>query len=675
MKQKYEDAKAYQTYRNMLEDLQNFPFTFTYNGITYNGFGEPALIPVSKIVTNQQGCESMKLEWQLEDVLQITLFCSFYASHGAMEWTVWFENISQKDSGIIENVKSSVLLEGGRPVLKGIYGDHEKNYEPYVFDLDQKNVHFESNSGRATHICFPYFNLEHGDGGSMLAIGWAGTWTADFEKTEGGVLYTARSVNNLKTYLKPGESIRTALFVVAPYMVRDENFATNYWRSWYMQHNLPKADAAGNDLQPFSTCCLASDTGLVNSDGSISEQYDTWKPSIDKMIEEDAKVDFRWFDAGWYVAPDGGSAEPYVKGRDWWDTVGTWELDPAKWPGQSFLESTEYARKLGMKTLVWFEPERVTYPDDLCRNYGYQKEWAIEQEGVAAISNNIGDPACRKWTTDRICKMLKENKVEMYREDNNCNPAQLWQFLDDKEGADRSGITECKFINGHYRMWDDFIACTLSYGGCGFVDSCASGGGRNDLESMRRGIPLLRSDADRTSTALRLSMTTAFNRWIPFCGANTKEKLTQLAATGRSDVYTWRASYLAALNVDSQFVQDPNQDFDMLRFGLKEWKRVSRYLLKDFYVLTPWHDQNDTAGFTAFAYVDPETEEGVLLAFRQEDCPDSELTLELPWLAAEALLINEDTQEQCTVTPGDRLNLTFDDPRTARLLWIRRKGA
>ena len=120
MKQKYENAKAYQTYRNMLEDLQNFPFTFTYNGITYNGFGEPALIPVSKIVTNQQGCESMKLEWQLEDVLQITLFCSFYASHGAMEWTVWFENISQKDSGIIENVKSSVLLKGGRPVLRGI---------------------------------------------------------------------------------------------------------------------------------------------------------------------------------------------------------------------------------------------------------------------------------------------------------------------------------------------------------------------------------------------------------------------------------------------------------------------------------------------------------------------------------------------------------------------------
>ncbi len=674
MKEKYENIKAYEQYRKMLENLQSFPFSFTYRDNVYQGFGAQALKLADKTVSNFQGRESTKIEWILEETLKVTLLCSFYASHGVTEWTVWFENISQGNSGIIENVKSSVLLEGARPVLKGIYGDHEKNYEPYVFELDQQNVHFESNSGRATHICFPYFNLEHGDGGSMLAIGWAGTWTADFEKTEGGVLYTARSVNNLQTYLKPGESIRTALFVVAPYTVRDENYATNYWRSWYMQHNLPKADAEGNSLKPFSTCCLASDTGLVNSDGSISERYDTWKSSIDKMLAEDVKVDYRWFDAGWYTAPDGGSAEPYVKGRDWWDTVGTWELDPAKWPGQTFLESTEYARKHGMKTLVWFEPERVTYPDELCKNYGYQKEWAILQDGVAAISNNIGDPTCRQWTTDRICKMLKENKVEMYREDNNCNPAQLWKFLDDKEGADRRGITECKFIDGHYRMWDDFIACTLSYGGCGFVDSCASGGGRNDLESMRWGVPLLRSDADRTSTALRLSMTTAFNRWIPFCGANTKEKLTQLAATGRSDVYTWRTSYLAALNVDSQFVQDPNQDFDMLRFGLKEWKRVAPYLLKDFYVLTPWHDQNDKEGFTAFAYVDPEAEEGVLLAFRQEDCLSSDLTLELPWLAADALLVDEDTKQQYVVAPGERLNLTFDEPRTARLLWIRKKG-
>jgi hypothetical protein len=57
-----------------------------------------------------------------------------------------------------------------------------------------------------------------------------------------------------------------------------------------------------------------------------------------------------------------------------------------------------------MKTLMWFEPERITDPESLVKNYGYQLEWAIRREGNTAISNNIGDPACFRWTVDRIKK-------------------------------------------------------------------------------------------------------------------------------------------------------------------------------------------------------------------------------------------------------------------------------
>jgi alpha-galactosidase len=260
----------------------------------------------------------------------------------------------------------------------------------------------------------------------------------------------------------------------------------------------------------------------------------------------------------------------------------------------------------------------------------------------------------------------------MYREDNNCNAAKLWAHLDRLEGENRQGITESKFIIGHYKMWDDIIACTLSYGGCGFVDSCASGGGRNDLESMRRGVPLLRSDSDRTTASLRLSMTSSFNKWIPFCGANTKEKISELAPTGQSDPYVWRASYLPALNVDSQFVHDQSQNFDMLRFGLSEWKRVSPFLLKDFYTLTPWHREKDTYGFTAFCYLDPEKDEGVILAFRQEKCARDTLSISLPFVSEtdKYVVTDEDTGKRATVNKA--LSLYFDAPRSAKLLWIKK---
>ncbi|MBO4930798.1 MAG: alpha-galactosidase, partial [Clostridia bacterium] len=393
---------------------------------------------------------------------------------------------------------------------------------------------------------------------------------------------------------------------------------------------------------------------------------------LKKMIAENVKVDIRWFDAGWYTAPDGSSPV-----SDWWGTVGTWELDPVKWPDTTFLESTEFARENGTRTLMWFEPERVTDVENLVKNYGYDPAWAIRREGVGSISNNIGIPACYDWTVGRICKVLAENKVGIYREDNNSDPGALWKYLDTLEGDNRTGITECRFVDGHYRMWDDIIACTLSFGGSGFVDSCASGGGRNDLESLRRGVPLLRSDADRTTTALRLSMTTGFNKWIPFCGANTKEKVGELDATGRTDVYTWRASYLPALNVDSQFTQDPDQDFSILRFGLHEWAKLKKYLLKDFYVLTPWHDKNDRAGFTAYAFVDEDEQRGAVLAFRMEDCEDDTLTVKLPFADSDGdcpcrwKLTDEDTGE--TWTTDGEMTLTFAEKREARLIWVEKE--
>ncbi len=672
MKRNYKNFQATEQYRALASNLSDMPFSFVYDGTEYKGFSPAHFTLIGRDVVRSDEKETQTFTFLFSQTLEVSLILTHYLSHGVTEWTVWFQNTSDKNSGVLEDLKTELSFKGKYPVLKGILGDYVNQYNPYSIDLQNQMIEFSSDSGRATHINFPYFNLEYGDEGAMLAIGWAGTWNARFSSKGNVSTYTATAVNGLKTYLKPGEKIRTALFVLAPYTVRDEQYATNFWRDWFVTHNLPKADTTGAELAPFSTCCIANDTGFPNSDGSISERYTTWKPSLEKMIAENAKVDFRWFDAGWYVCPDGTSAQPFVKGHDWWDTVGTWELDPVKWPGKSFLESTDFARQNGMKTLVWFEPERVTDPENLAKNYGYNTDWAIRIDGDRAISNNIGDPACLKWTTERICKMLRENKVEMYREDNNCNASRLWKHLDDLEGENRHGITESKFITGHYKMWDDIIACTLSYGGCGFVDSCASGGGRNDLESMRRGVPLLRSDSDRTNVALRLSMTTAFNKWIPFCGANSKEKESQGAFTGVSDPYVWRASYLPALNVDSQFVCDAEQNFDMLRFGLREWKKVTPYLLKEFYTLTPWHKEKDNTDFTAICYYDPEKEEGIVLAFRQEKCKRDLLRVSLPFAgAADRYTVTDEDSGEQTTTDGS-MTLCFDEPRQSKLLWVKK---
>ena len=167
-------------------------------------------------------------------------------------------------------------------------------------------------------------------------------------------------------------------------------------------------------------------------------------------------------------------------------------------------------------------------------------------------------------------------------------------------------------------------------------------------------------------------MTTAFNKWIPFCGANTKEKTSELAPTGVSDPYVWRASYLPSLNVDQQFVYDADQNFDMLRFGLKEWKKVAPYLLKEFYTLTPWHKEKDTTDFTAFCYYDPDKEEGVILAFRQEKCDRDMLRVSLPFAGEtdKYSIIDVDSGKKASVY--GIITLCFEAPRTAKLLWVKK---
>ena len=52
------------------------------------------------------------------------------------------------------------------------------------------------------------------------------------------------------------------------------------------------------------------------------------------------------------------------------------------------------------------------------------------------------------------------------------------------------------------------------------IDECASGGRRNDLEMMRRAVPLWRSDKTMEPIGQQ-TMTYGISMWIPFFGTGT----------------------------------------------------------------------------------------------------------------------------------------------------------
>ena len=218
----YRNPQADAWYESIVKDPAGFPFRFSCGGRLIRGFPDSVFTRIGTAVCRESGKETAEIQWRKDEALFVTLRCTHYAEYGITEWTVWFENRGAEDTDVISDAETILTFPGKYPTLKGILGDHGNKYRPYALDITAQPRYFESNSGRATHVNFPYFNLEYGDGGVLLAIGWAGSWRADFryDAAEGITEYRARSVNRLRTVLRPGERIRTALFVCAPYRER-----------------------------------------------------------------------------------------------------------------------------------------------------------------------------------------------------------------------------------------------------------------------------------------------------------------------------------------------------------------------------------------------------------------------------------------------------------------------
>lgn len=646
---KEEIPESYKEFLNYLTDLSKFPCSFKYDEQNYNGLNQLNLIV--KETKTEGAKEEHTLIFSL-DVLEIKIQANYYHGYDAFDWTIYITNNSNENSKLISNFNGlDYNLKGENAHIKGIYGDHEKQYDPYDYDLSKRSISWRNDLGRASHRYFPYFNIENDDGGAIFALGWAGTWEADinYDSINKNTNLKFNAVLDLSTILQPHETIRSSLNAVVRYYDRDEDAAMNKWRRWYIDCNMPFQDKTHTKkAQPLQAFCLAADNNNPFSDGSISETYLTYKRSLDFLYEKGVRVDVRWFDAGWYLRPDkvptpiDNPEEWRAHFLDWWGTVGTWEMDPGKWPlnsqgGSTFKESVDYAAAHNTMTMVWYEPERVAandgeikYLDYLVENYGFNKEWVL-QNGEDTHTNilNLGNADAYDWLKSRIIQSLTDYGIKIYREDFNCDPGSAFHSTDLSLGDNRMGITENLYYQNHYKLWDEIIKTTSEHNnGCAFLDSCSSGGGRNDLESMRRGVPMLRSDADRTTIPLRLAYSYSLNPWLPYTGCSAKESAEQLEG-GDWDQYVLRASYMSVMTYGSKFSYDTDLDYDILIKAQNEWDSLKHFFYKDYYNLTPYTAPTDDTQWNAYMYFDNTNDNGVIQVFRQEHSDNDTYVLKI----------------------------------------------
>ncbi|NMC21589.1 MAG: alpha-galactosidase, partial [Thermogutta sp.] len=284
---------------------------------------------------------------------------------------------------------------------------------------------------------------------------------------------------------------------------------------------------------------------------------------------------------------------------------------------------------------------------------------------------DLGNPEARQWLTDHIDRLLTEQGIDLYREDFNIQPLPFWRAAD---APDRQGITENRYVTGHLAHWDELRRRHPDM----LIDSCASGGRRNDLETMRRAVPLWRSDYAYEPIGHQ-GMTYGLSFWLPYHGTGTVAcAAAPYYGAGPTPVepYAFWSNVAPSLSCGVD-IRVKDLDYDALRRLYRRFREVSPCFYGDYYPLTPYSLEKNV--WIAWQFDLPEEGRGLIQAFRRDSAPGESPTFRPQGLvpAAAYALTQADSDWRYTATGQELMEkgftLTLEQaPAAAVILYERR---
>jgi alpha-galactosidase len=157
-------------------------------------------------------------------------------------------------------------------------------------------------------------------------------------------------------------------------------------------------------------------------------------------------------------------------------------------------------------------------------------------------------------------------------------------------------MTEIQHVQGYLEFWDELRRRHPAL----LIDSCASGGRRNDLETLRRAVPLLRSDFQfgHEATTPNQGHTYGISSWIPYYGSGCSF----------TDPYSARSYIMPCSGYGGTNAATKR--------AYEECRQVAPFMLGDYYPLTPYSIQ--PGDWIAWQFDRPDLRGGVVQAFRHE---------------------------------------------------------
>ncbi len=619
------------------------PFSFQYGGKSSADF----LAALTREVRSQEGdaFDTHHVSWRDPVTgLRITAEAKVYKAYPAVDWVLFFKNEGTADSPIIESIQALDLqLNAGSekaPVTIGhnkgdVFG--EASFENVDTPLEAgKPFSMTPQGGRSSNGAFPFFDVRFGAHTLIAAVGWSGQWAVSAERDASGSARLRAGMELTHLVLHPGEQIRTPRILL---MDNQTNAATahNRFRRLMLFHYVPQKGGRPVAV-PVSLQCF-------DRYSWTRPEWATEAGQIDAAENAAALgLDTHWFDAAWFVGgfPNG---------------VGNWYPKPEAFP-RGLRPVADACHAKGIQFLLWFEPERVA-PDTQIAKEHPDFVFGGEKGGLYRLDL----PEARRWLTDLLFERIEEYDLDVYRNDFNIDPLPFWRGND---APDRQGMTEIRYIEGLYAMWDELLERRPGL----VIDDCASGGRRIDLEMCMRSIPLWRSDTNCFPGNAD---------WNPGHSVGISYYLPLHAACGWAAApYEVRAATTAGLICQWPYL---DEDFpaERARALVEEAKTLQKYWYGDLYPLTT--GMIGPEQWCAFQLHRSDLGEGIVMAFRRVKSPYTGIRVALSALNADKTYVVERTGDDGNTAtdemPGKQMmegfDLTLPGPATSLVVRYRPK--
>ena len=577
-------------------------FSFRYGDKTYRS---NEMKPADVTETRRSDCIET-IEIYLAEELRVTRVAR---SFGPGEYSLLrFENTSASNSKALSQIfdldeRDPLLLcsppDGfngyGNPDYTRLIRVFGSNGDDREFDTHAeairagKSCRFGPKGGRSSQGFAPFFEVCRGNEGYLAAIGWSGQWFAEVAG-EGGDVRVRAGVDGLCFYLKPGESVRTASVLKVPYS-GGSVAGHNAFKRLLKDSFAPRLP----DGLPF----YVSFWGGCTSEFLIEQ--------LELIESSKAPFDAFWLDAGWY-----GHHRPERPGQfddSWGGQTGSWKPNRLLHPDG--LESVaKKVKSLGMKFMLWFEPERVCLPSDWAEEHA---DLLLRAPGINWCALlDLSRPEGQDVMYGLIAGEVERLGLDFYRQDFNVDPLPMWESGDE---PGRKGVVQLKYVEGLYRVWDRLRGRFPHL----IIDNCASGGRRIDLETLSRSVPIWRSDYqcsfDADAEAAQ-NHNMGISAWIPYSATGIGQFVY--------DRYIVRSCYAAAANTSCfgyEHLADRTADAEKLNRTVQEFHEVRDYFSCDYYPI--FAGARDHASWGGWQFNRPEHGDGILMAFRRDRSPFS----------------------------------------------------